>query len=180
MNKKIDYHIHTNFSSDSDLKPEELIENAIKQNFKEIVITDHFDLNPVDQNQFGILNLEKYIKTIDSLKEKFKDKINIKKGIEIGEFHRYKSQIHNHIEDIKTFDIIIGSIHRTEDDTNMSVPIEKPFKEDTIKNYFQENLKLVKNPEIDILGHLGIYQRYYEEYHDNSKYDNIINNIINH
>ena len=180
MNKNIDYHIHTNFSSDSNIDAEELVKKAIKQNFKEIAITDHFDLNPVDVKKFGILDLEEYINTLEYLKKKYKDKIKINIGLEIGEYHRFKSKIFKKLKNINNLDVIIGSVHRTQDDTNMSVPIDEPFKEETIHDYFNENLKIVKNPEIDILGHLGIFQRYYYKYHDNNKYNSIINNIFNY
>ena len=41
--RKIDYHMHTCFSADSDADPKEHIQQAIKMGLEEICFTDHQD-----------------------------------------------------------------------------------------------------------------------------------------
>lgn len=44
LNKKTAFHVHTNFSYDSNLKPEDLVDFLIKKDFKQVIITDHDDI----------------------------------------------------------------------------------------------------------------------------------------
>ncbi|TYB31364.1 MAG: histidinol-phosphatase HisJ family protein [Candidatus Mcinerneyibacterium aminivorans] len=176
---KLDYHLHTNFSSDSSINPEYLICKAINQNYNEIVITDHFDLNPIDIKNYGLLNLDDYTKTIDDLKTKYKEQIIIKKGLEVGEYHQYIKKIDDIINK-NDYEVIIGSIHRTEKNINMSIPVDNPFDKSAINSYYKANLEMVKSGMIDVLGHLGIFQRYYPEYANIEDYYNIIDSIFNY
>lgn len=74
--KLIDLHNHTNISYDGSIPPEKLVENAISHNISVLGICDH---------QFTIKNhLDEYADTLDRLIEKYKGKITIKKGLEIG------------------------------------------------------------------------------------------------
>ena len=80
--RKIDYHMHTCFSGDSEANPREHIKQAIALGLDEICFTDHRDFNyPIDSFE---LDIETYYQTIMLLKEEFKDQIIIKWGIEIG------------------------------------------------------------------------------------------------
>ena len=42
---KADFHMHTNFSTDSQMSPEEVIKRAIELGLKTICITDHQDMD---------------------------------------------------------------------------------------------------------------------------------------
>mgnify|MGYP002799731945 FL=1 len=79
-----DYHMHTNFSSDSDASPESMALGAVRKGLKQICITDHQDWDyPEDDQQFRI-DMDRYIPAIQELKEKFKDQISVGLGVEIG------------------------------------------------------------------------------------------------
>ncbi len=74
--KIIDLHNHTRFSYDGQNTVEEVIENAIKNNVDVIGITDH---------QFSIGDrIGEYIYTVKNAKEKYKEKICVLCGLEIG------------------------------------------------------------------------------------------------
>lgn len=71
-----DLHNHTNYSYDSDTLIEDLINNAISKKIDVLGICDH---------QFSIgEKLPQYIEEINYFKEKYKEKIDIKCGLEIG------------------------------------------------------------------------------------------------
>ena len=70
-----DLHNHTKFSYDGTNTCEEIIENGIKKGISVIGISDH---------QFSINNLDEYIEKVKECKEKYKDKITVKCGLEIG------------------------------------------------------------------------------------------------
>ena len=47
--KKIDLHVHTNFSFDADFSPEKIIDLALKKGLKVIAITDHNSLQGIEK-----------------------------------------------------------------------------------------------------------------------------------
>ena len=77
MNLKLtDLHNHTKYSYDGTNTPEEIIENAFIKGISVVGISDH---------QFSIgAKLGSYIEHINALKEKYKGKIEVKCGLEIG------------------------------------------------------------------------------------------------
>ena len=78
-----DYHMHSNFSNDSKADMEDMIKRSIDLGLKEICFTDHVDYDLDSDDSFGI-DYNKYFDKIQSLQNKYKDNISIKKGIEIG------------------------------------------------------------------------------------------------
>ncbi|MBQ7573057.1 MAG: PHP domain-containing protein [Clostridia bacterium] len=74
--KTMDLHNHTTFSYDGTNTPEEIIENAIAHSIDVIGITDH---------QFSIgRDISNYYKRLLECKEKYKNKITVLIGLEIG------------------------------------------------------------------------------------------------
>jgi histidinol-phosphatase (PHP family) len=74
-------HTHTIFS-DGYHTPEELILHSIENGVKIIAITDHHKAFFMEEPQYK--PFDEYIKTINKLKKKYKDKIDVKVGIEIN------------------------------------------------------------------------------------------------
>lgn len=74
--KIIDLHNHTNFSYDGISGINVLVENAIKNNVDVLGITDH---------EFSISErIDEYIKAVNDAKERYKGKITLLLGLEIG------------------------------------------------------------------------------------------------
>ena len=73
------FHVHTyRCKHGSDEKDEELIECAISLGAEKIVFTDHvpFPENPFE-NRMDIEELDEYLKTLSTLKEKYKNQIEL-------------------------------------------------------------------------------------------------------
>lgn len=71
-----DLHNHTYFSYDGTEAPDALVDNAVKNGIDIIGITDH---------QFtDSFNFTKYINALESVKEYYKGKCQVKTGLEIG------------------------------------------------------------------------------------------------
>ena len=69
-----DFHTHSMFSGDSEEKPENMIEFAIKNKMKYFCFTDHLDLDyPEDDVDFN-LDVDSYYPYIYHLKELYSDK----------------------------------------------------------------------------------------------------------
>ena len=78
-----DYHVHSNFSPDSKTSMTKMIETGINLGLKEICFTDHMDYD-INQTDKFVLNYKDYLYTLELMQNKYKDKIKIKKGIELG------------------------------------------------------------------------------------------------
>ena len=148
-----DYHVHTEFSNDSIYPMEEVVKDAISLGIKDICFTDHVDYGPYRDwdDPRGI----KY------RREKYREKIAIKAGLEFG------VQTHTIPEYEKLFrsypfDFIILSIHQAGDQefwTNeyQSGRTQQEYNE----GYYKELLSVVQNyHNYSVLGHMDLIVRY--------------------
>ena len=96
-----DYHVHTAFSNDSVYPMEDVVKDAISLGMEDICFTDHVDYGPYrdwddprgieyrageegEPEWVALTNVEykKYFSLIEELKEKYKEQISIKTGLE--------------------------------------------------------------------------------------------------
>jgi len=158
-----DTHVHTCFSFDSEMDPESAVKKAADLGLFSITFTDHFDLDYPGYGDTVCFDFDKYIETIDELKEKYEKKLGIKifKGVEVG--------IRPHVMDRelsavkgKNFDVIIGSTHIVDGmDPYDSVFFEKGSKMQTYGRYLDtviDNLEYYKN--FDVFAHYDYLVRY--------------------
>lgn len=175
-----DYHVHTEFSNDSIYPMEEVVKDAISLGIKDICFTDHVDYGPYrdwddprgikyrpgdegEPEQVALTNVDygKYFSMIEKLREKYKDKIAVKAGMEFG------VQTHTIPEYEKLFrsypfDFIILSIHQAGDQefwTNeyQSGRTQQEYNE----GYYKELLSVVQNyHNYSVLGHMDLIVRY--------------------
>lgn len=179
-----DYHVHTIYSDDSIHKMEDVIKDGIRKGINELCFTDHVDYGikrdvgdprgPVYLNGQPISNVDypKYYKEYLTLKEKYKDQITLKLGLEFG------IQVHT-IPDYEAlfksypFDFIILSIHQVDDLEFWTGDFQKGKTEkEYYKRYYQELYDVVKNyKNYSVLGHMDLIKRY----DDHDGYDSFNN-----
>src|SRR3989344_8613177 len=98
--------------SDGKLTPEQLIQKAIELGWDYVYFTDHY-INPpnagISFDDSSYFN-EDYVKEVKQLKEKYKDKIDVCFGAEIGWLNGYENWIKEQLKKYD-FDYVIGSIH---------------------------------------------------------------------
>jgi len=175
--RKIDYHMHTWFSADSEANPREHILKAIEEGLEEICFSDHRDFHypycPFE------LDVENYFHEIKLLKEEYKDQIKIKIGVEIGLDLDYIDEINEFI-DSYDFDYVIGSIHVIHQ-TEFYDPADffkGKTKEEAHREFFMNTLECVKTFDcFNCLGHLDYIARY-GPYKDKSVHDELYKDII--
>ncbi len=173
---KIDYHIHSQFSSDSLIQMEQLVVKAIKNGYKDIAITEHFDFGSYDIAEYGLPPLLAYYREFKRVKKKFPE-INILFGAEIGEYHK-TNKLANKIFAFAEPELKIASIHILNGEKNISTPLNFKLSKEDIIRYYQDNLEMVEFGNFDILGHLGIFKRYFTQKIDEKICNNIINQIF--
>ncbi len=180
---KLDYHIHTNYSLDSDADMEDMVKAAISNNINEIAITDHVDYH----EQYEPPHYDDLISKFNIVKEKYKDKIDMVLGVEIGLENQLADTINKFI-DSYNFDFIIGSSHGVcQKDLYFDNFFEGMDKKTAYTLYFTEMLKNINTinkfcvyGHIDFISRYGIYEDNTLKYRDYSDIiDEILKTLIN-
>ena len=108
-----DFHMHSNFSGDSQASLGHMVHGAVAKGMQSICFTDHNDPSfPYREGEEGMFDLdtERYMECLQSTLELYKDKIDIRRGVEIGiQTHIYK-ELNEYVHKYP-FDFVIGSSH---------------------------------------------------------------------
>ncbi len=169
---KTNLHTHS-FYCDGKNSPEEMVLAAIKNNFNSLGISSH---GPVDEDNDWNINhnkIEEYIEVVNSLKEKYKDKIEIFLGMEldyipgIGFTEQCKSLI-------KRLDYYIGSVHYLGTFNNgvmwtvdynideLLRGLDESFQGNirkAVKTYYATIAEMAERYQPPIIGHLNLFNK---------------------
>lgn len=185
-----DQHLHTSYSTDSEASMKDMVEKAISLGLKQINFTDHNDFGFPEikgyENPPFVLNVDSYLYSLLSLREQYKDIIQIGFGIELGlmqsVFRQNAVLTRSH-----DFDFIIASIHLVRNiDTYDKSLYEGKTVNESFNEYYDTLLNNIKQfQNFDVLGHLDCLTinlpnketgYYYLDYLD--KTDEIFNILI--
>ena len=164
--QQFNLHTHSIFS-DGKSTPEEVVLEAINQGLKVLGFSDH---SPVPfENSFAIKNdnVQNYISTIKSLKEKYKDQIDIYCSMEmdfipgiVKDFKKTQKEL--------GLDYMIGSVHLVGNDVDRLWFIDgskvETYDEGLfnyyggdikkgVKTFFYQYNEMIETEEFDIVGH---------------------------
>ena len=167
-----DYHIHTNFSfdADKDATVDAMCQAAISRGLTHIAITDHLDVNYKYDYPTIHYDAKGAREAILRAKEKYKDKLYVSYGIEIGQAHQYPDDTRRILEE-NNFEFIISSLHniRSMPDfyfyfkDNKDAPREKIDKiYDVCLDEICEGLTLFGD-RVNTIGHISYMHRYLAE-----------------
>lgn len=109
MTSWVNFHTHSNFD-DGTVKIEEYVKDSLRQNVSILGFSPH---NPLPFPVDWVIKKEdfkEYCKTIQTLREKYKDKIRILLGLEMDFLPSINSFYKEEI-DLSTLDFHIGSVH---------------------------------------------------------------------
>ena len=162
-----DCHLHSHHSTDSTASMESMIEAGIAAGLKIMCFTEHNDFMLPDvpgakhASDEWVLNTDSYLYELLQYREKYKDRIKILFGAEIG------------LQDIcvrenavfaksHEFDFLIGSTHIVRGmDPYYPEYFEGRDREDAYHEYFEAELQSIKkNSNFDVYGHLDYVVRY--------------------
>ena len=167
---KCDYHTHTRFSFDGakNSSPDSLCEAAIARGVTDLAITDHFECNWRAEVAFPPYDADRAYEEIMAAKEKYKGKVNLTYGIEIGQANQYpeeaKALLLSH-----DYEFVIGSIHNLRGALDFHYWDFKRIFEDMspayigycFERYINELGEVVDTlDKIDTVAHLTYLQRY--------------------
>lgn len=174
-----DTHVHTKFSTDSDMKIEDALKTAKNDNLS-LVITEHMDINYPEKGEF-LFDVKDYFDAYSRFKSD-----DLLLGVEIGMKEDCVEQSRKVVYN-SPFDYVIGSVHLVDDmDLYYGNFYKDKTKQDAYKKYLQVILKNIKEFDfIDSLGHIDYICRYAKYKNSELKYsdfsdilDEIFKNIL--
>lgn len=157
-----DYHVHTDFSADGKAPMTKVAEAAVSAGISEIAITDHFDPDYPISEWPSTLDFESYHREMEKIAKRYKDKIKIIKGIEIGIQHGKTLEKCRQAAKAYDYDFIIGSFHCAEGfELSCGDFYENRSPEEAACAFYRYNLKCLEDfDDFDVLGHINVVDRY--------------------
>lgn len=169
----IDYHIHTDYSDDSVYPMEAVVKDAIELGLEEICFTDHVDYGVKVDWDSGIIprfvegkplynvDYPKYFRELDYLREKYGDRIRIRRGLEFGmQMHT----IGEYLKIIETYpmDFVLLSIHEIDDLEFWTGEFQKNKSiDECYEIYYDTMYQLVSEfKDYSVLAHMDLMRRY--------------------
>lgn len=111
--RKTNYHMHTKRCMHASGTDEEYVKSAIKNGYEEIGFSDHspwkYDSDFVAHMRMPLSQFDDYYTSIASLREKYKDQISIKIGLECEYFPKYMDWLKQFVVEKKLDYIIFGN-----------------------------------------------------------------------
>lgn len=162
-------HTHSTFS-DGAHTPEQIVEKAISLGFVSLGISDHSYTDVVSSYCMKKDRVHEYINDIDRLKQKYKDKIEIYKGIEWD--YCTPDREYENVE----FDYVIGGVHYFNPLNNKYYDVDYIPKvlqdvmnennmevQDLIKHFYDLTAKMILKVKPDIVAHIDLITKFNED-----------------
>lgn len=163
---KYNYHTHTVRCFHAKGSDEEYVLAAIEAGFDEIGFADHspwsFDGGFVSHMRMHESEFEEYCDSVKSLREKYKDKISIKLGLECEYFPKYLPWLKKKIEEYEIDYIILGH-HFSTDETVGKYNGQLTEKED-LEIFKNDILQALDEGIFSYVAHPDIFMRGYAEF----------------
>ena len=186
MDRKIlwDCHMHSSFSADSDTPMESMIQRAVELGLKGITFTEHLDPDyPATPDGLDFsLDIPSYQKKLAELSDTYKDKIQMRFGIELG-LQMHLGEYFDSLLAQVPFDFAIGSSHLVHGYDPYYPEFFEGRKEFLCyMEYFESILEnLHAFSEMDVYGHIDYIVRYgpnQNKYYTYERYQDILDEIL--
>ncbi len=154
-----DYHIHSEFSRDSETSLGDIIMSAEKMGLKDICVTDHFDVDPVTLSSAMVFDWKEVRRTLQDIEN---PGIAVKLGVELG-VNKESVDYSREFLAGKEFDFVLCSQHYVDKED----PYYDEFFEDKTLDYAYErylldvHASLAAFSDYDVVGHLGYLSKCY-------------------
>jgi len=150
-----DCHVHSTFSTDSNLDAVTACEAAIKAGLEGIAFTDHIDFDfPGYSNDF-MFDFDDYQKFMNNLKLRYNSKLKVLKGVEVGiQPHVIEDSLN--LISKHELDYILASVHVIDaQDLYKAEFYSNKSKKQVFSRYLEEVLNMINNYTcFDVVGHL--------------------------
>lgn len=160
-----DFHTHTYFSFDGepDASPEALCRRALEAGISDICITDHCDIDCESEGLYPAYRHEEAFEEMLRAKEKFRGRVNLCLGIELGNPHHVPEAAAKVLA-AHPYEFVIGSLHNLKDMPDFCMFRYEMMTPEWIDRLFSkaldEQIELCRFPGIYTLGHATYMHRY--------------------
>lgn len=177
-----DYHLHSDFSGDSQAPMEQMIERGLALGLKTMCFTEHMDYGVCTEGMNFAVDTDAYREGFLRLREKYRGQIELLFGIELGIEARHAEFLKSYAR-AYPFDFIIGSSHIVDGiDPYYREFYEGRTEEASYRRYFESILEgLEAFSDIDVYGHLDYIVRYgpnKNRYFSYEKYSDVIDPVL--
>ncbi|MDQ1236652.1 histidinol-phosphatase (PHP family) [Paenibacillus sp. SORGH_AS306] len=165
----IDYHTHHARCGHAVGELEEYVQRGIAIGLSQLGLSDHLPLIHVDPATYypemamPMDELPRYVEECLMLKEKYRDQIDIKVGLEADYIEGYEEVIQNILNQYP-FDYVIGSVHFLGEwdisDFRQTQGWEGKHVLDVYRQYYDAIGKACATGFYDIVGHLDVIKRF--------------------
>lgn len=154
-----DSHMHSSFSSDSEAPAEEMILRALELGMASMCLTDHYDKDYISDG--FVLDTAAYLETLADLREKYRGRIEVRIGAELGLQLHLKEWLEAYVRE-NPFDFVIGSMHMVGGvDPYYPETVAGMDEKELIRTYFRETAENLDScHSFQALGHLDYLVRY--------------------
>jgi histidinol-phosphatase (PHP family) len=156
-----DSHVHSNFSPDSKASMKEVLDKSIEKGLQSICFTDHYDLDYDGKNNDLTFDIQAYFKKIDSLRDQYQDRIEVRAGIELGLQPHLGQRYYTLFKDLP-FDFILASVHSVDrEDFFQGNFFDTRNQQQAYEDYFTElKQSITTYDHFQALGHTDVIKRY--------------------
>lgn len=167
MPKNLCYHSHTFFCDGNDA-PEKYIHSAIYLDLTDYGFSSHAPMKTAAKWSMKMDSLNDYSRSIDELKLKYKNHLNVYKSLEI-DYIPGISYPFDMLREKAELDYTIGSIHLVKDPSGGNLwfidgpvsgfdrDLHKIFNGDiqkAVSLYFRQSIEMIQTQKPDVLGHM--------------------------
>ncbi len=160
-----DLHTHSFYSFDGKLNasPDNIAEAAIAAGLTHIAVTDHCDIDCELAGLYRPLDRKSCFEALSEAKEKYRDRIEILVGIELGQAHHCPKEARAVLDQFP-YDVVLGSVHNLENERDFAFFDFTRIDDDEAHAYFDrviaEEMELCDFEGLHILTHLTYMDRY--------------------
>lgn len=160
--RKTNYHMHTKRCMHASGSDEEYVRSAIKNRYEEIGFSDHspwrYHSSFTAHMRMKETQFEDYYRSISALKEKYKDQISIKIGLECEYFPAYMEWLKDLLHHYQLDYIIFGNHYYKTDEERIYFGTACR-DDDMLKRYVDEAIKGMKTGLYSYLCHPDLFMR---------------------
>ncbi len=154
-----DMHVHTVDSPDASIPAAELVGLAVERGLAGLGFVAHVDLDP-DDYCYGCFDPAGYDRSLSRAAEEAPDGFAVMKGVEVGEPHLH-GRAASELVDYDSCDFVVGAMHWTRGVGLIldegAFPGSDPLE--VVEAYLAETLEMVREADMDVLAHLGMFRR---------------------
>lgn len=166
----VDLHMHSRFSFDAQPDTvQDIAEASIVRGLSTIVISDHKDYfwnhPPMELDIRGVQE------EIDAARAAYGDRLEILKGIELGEPNASPAAMD--LLDAYSFDTVIGSLHAMPNDIDFyDMDYDQLDQEQLLRDYLEEARKMAEFGGFDVFAHLDYPLRVMKRENNRPSFEN--------